>query len=164
MDGKFIDYLSVARTPSLCEINALATRQSCHVTPCYKRGLVPQLVLSLLAALRVFFRSRRDTAIEVLALRQQVAVLKRKRLRPELNSWDRLFWTVLRSLWPRWRDVLVIVKPETVVAWSPCRFSPLLAVAFPPARRSAEASRGGSTAHPTNGGRECRLGRTQNPR
>ena len=78
---------------------------------------MPQLVLSLLAALRVFFRSRRDTAIEVLALRQQVAVLKRKRPRPELNSWDRLFWTALRSLWPRWRDVLVIVRPETVVAW-----------------------------------------------
>jgi hypothetical protein len=79
--------------------------------------LVSQLVLSLLAALRVFFRSRRDTAIEVLALRQQVAVLKRKRLRPELNSCDRLFWTALHRLWPRWRDVLVIVKPETVVAW-----------------------------------------------
>lgn len=78
---------------------------------------MPQLVLSLLAALRVFFRSRRDTAIEVLALRQQVAVLKRKRPRPELNSWDRLFWTALRHLWPPWRDVLVIVKPETVVAW-----------------------------------------------
>jgi hypothetical protein len=36
-------------------------------------------VLSLLAAIRVFFRSRSDTALEVLALRQQVAVLKRKR-------------------------------------------------------------------------------------
>ena len=78
---------------------------------------MPQLVRSLLAALRVFFRSRRDTAIEVLALRQQVAVLKRKRPRPELNSWDRLFWTALRHFWPRWRDVLVIVKPEIVVAW-----------------------------------------------
>ena len=78
---------------------------------------MPQLVLSLLAALRVFFRSRRDTAIEVLALRQQVAVLKRKRPRPELNPWDRLFWTALCHLWPPWRDVLVIVKPETVVAW-----------------------------------------------
>ena len=78
---------------------------------------MPQLVLSLLAALRVFFRSRRDIALEVFALRQQVAVLKRKRPRPGLNSWDRLFWTALRSLWPRWRDVLVIVKPETVVGW-----------------------------------------------
>ena len=76
-----------------------------------------EFILSLLAVVRVFLRTRRDTAIEVLALRQQVAVLKRKRPRPELNSWDRLFWTALRQFWPRWRDVLVIVKPETVVAW-----------------------------------------------
>jgi len=42
---------------------------------------VPQLALPLLAAMRVFFfQSRRDTAIEILALRQQVAILKRKQL------------------------------------------------------------------------------------
>ena len=76
-----------------------------------------EFILSMLAVIRVFLRTRRDTAIEVIALRQQVAVLKRKRPRPELNSWDRLFWTALRRLRPRWRDVLVIVKPETVVAW-----------------------------------------------
>ena len=78
---------------------------------------VYEFVLSTLAVIRVFLRTRRDTAIEVLALRQQVAVLKRKRPRPELNSCDRLFWTALRRFWPRWRDLLVIVKPETVVAW-----------------------------------------------
>src|SRR5437867_9843466 len=50
-------------------------------------------MLTLLAAVRVFFRSRSDTALEILALRQQVAVLKRKRPRPSLNSFDRLFWT-----------------------------------------------------------------------
>ena len=71
----------------------------------------------MLAVIRVFFRSRSDTALEVLALRQQVAVLKRKRPRPVLNSWDRLFWTTLRHLWSRWSDVLVIVKPETVISW-----------------------------------------------
>ena len=76
-----------------------------------------EFVLSLAAAARVFFRSRSDVALEVLALRQQVAVLKRKRLRPELNAADRLFWTMLRGCWSRWKDVLVVVKPETVVGW-----------------------------------------------
>ena len=38
-----------------------------HVTPCYN-GVVLESVLSLLAAIRVFFRSRSDTALEVLAL------------------------------------------------------------------------------------------------
>jgi putative transposase len=73
--------------------------------------------LALLVALRVFFRTRRDSALEILALRQQVAVLKGKRSRPSLNSIDRLFWTTLRRIWPRWADVLIIVKPETVVGW-----------------------------------------------
>jgi hypothetical protein len=58
-----------------------------------------------------------DTSLEILALRQQVAVLKRKRPRPSLNRLDRFFWTTLRHIWPRWSDVLVIVKPETVVGW-----------------------------------------------
>jgi putative transposase len=78
---------------------------------------VREFILSMLAVFRVFCQSRSDTALEVLALRQQVAVLKRKRPRPVLNSLDRLFWTTLRHLWSRWSDVLVIVKPETVIRW-----------------------------------------------
>jgi hypothetical protein len=58
-----------------------------------------QLFLAFLLALRIFFRARRDTALEILALRQQVAVLKRKRPRPPLNAYDRLFWTTLRRIW-----------------------------------------------------------------
>jgi hypothetical protein len=27
------------------------------------------------------------------------------------------FWTTLRCFWPRWFDVLLIVKPETVIGW-----------------------------------------------
>ena len=74
-----------------------------------------QFVFSLLAAVRVFFSTRRDTALEVLALRQQLAVLKRKRPRPPLSSCDRHFWTTRRRLWPRWADLLVIVsrKPSS---------------------------------------------------
>ena len=78
---------------------------------------VAEFILSIVAAVRLFFRSRGDTALEVLALRQQVAVLKRKRPRPHLNRLDRLFWTTLRSVWPRWEDALVIVKPETIIGW-----------------------------------------------
>jgi putative transposase len=79
-------------------------------------------ILSLIAAARVFFQSRTDTAVEVLALRQQVAVLKRRRPRPPLRPLDRLFWTLLRATWSRWKDALVIVKPETVVGWHQAGF------------------------------------------
>ena len=76
-----------------------------------------RLIVAVLATIRVLFRSRVDIALEVLALRQQVAVLKRKRPRPVLTSLDRVFWTALRQVWPRWSEVLAIVKPETVVGW-----------------------------------------------
>jgi hypothetical protein len=75
------------------------------------------LITPFLVALRAFFRSRVDTSLEVLALRQQIAVLKRKRPRPSLNHFDRFFWTTLGQIWPRWSDVLVMVKPETVIRW-----------------------------------------------
>jgi transposase InsO family protein len=78
---------------------------------------VPEFILSILAVIRVFLRNRADIALEVLALRQQVAVLKRKRPRPTLNAVDRLFWITLRGFWSRWSGVLIIVKPETVVGW-----------------------------------------------
>src|SRR5450755_1487571 len=57
-----------------------------------------QFPFAILLALRVFFRTRGDAALEILALRQQVAVLKRKRPRPPLYPGDRLFWTTLRRL------------------------------------------------------------------
>jgi hypothetical protein len=102
---------------------------------------VPEFILSMLAVMRVFCQSRSDTALEVLALRQQVAVLKRKRPRPVLNSFDRLFWTTLRHFWSRWSDVLVMVKPETVISWQPCRLPAVLALAIPPTRRPTEDNR-----------------------
>jgi hypothetical protein len=57
---------------------------------------VLDLITAFLAAIRAFFRSGMDTSLEILALRQQVAVLKRKRPRPSLNRLDRFFWTTLR--------------------------------------------------------------------
>src|SRR6266849_2718343 len=79
-------------------------------------------LLAVLAAVRVFVRSRRDTALEVLALRQQVAVLKRQRPRPTLTRLDRSFWTSLRHLWPRWSDLRLLVQQETVFRWNRAGF------------------------------------------
>jgi hypothetical protein len=30
---------------------------------------------------------------------------------------DRLFWTTLCRYWSRWKDVLIIVMPDTVTGW-----------------------------------------------
>jgi hypothetical protein len=85
---------------------------------------VIESVLSFIAVVRVFLRSRSDTALELLALRQQVVALRRKRPRPVLNSVDRLFWTTLSDHWFRWADALLIVMPETVIGWHRAGFRP----------------------------------------
>ncbi len=62
-------------------------------------------------------RTQRGLAIENLALRQQLAVLKHRQGRPRLTATDRLFWVVLSKIWPRWPESLHIVQPDTVVRW-----------------------------------------------
>ncbi len=64
------------------------------------------------------FRSRAALELEVIALRHQLAVLRRQRPgRPRLFSLDRLLWVWLYRVWPRCLDVMVLVKPATVVQW-----------------------------------------------
>ena len=78
--------------------------------------LIP--LAALLAALCSAVRSRADLQLENLSLRHQINVLRRSaRKRPQLNSRDRFFWVCLSRIWRDWRSTLVIVKPETVVAW-----------------------------------------------
>lgn len=75
------------------------------------------MIRSLLHALSALFRSRADLVIEILALRQQLAILKTKKPRPRIAAADRGFWILLRRWWPNWRRALIIVQPETVVKW-----------------------------------------------
>jgi putative transposase len=65
---------------------------------------------------RVFF-ARRDLLMENLALRQQLAVLRRRHPQPRFASSDKVFWVVLRGLWSGWKQALILVQPETVVRW-----------------------------------------------
>src|SRR5688572_29746164 len=78
----------------------------------------------MLTALMVLLRSigliccgHRAVALENLALRQQLAVLKRTCTRPYLRSTDRMFWILLAKGWRDWRSALTVVQPDTVVRW-----------------------------------------------
>src|SRR5467141_4066981 len=78
----------------------------------------------MLTALIVLLRSigliccgHRAIALENLALRQQLAVLRRTVTRRHLRSRDRLFWILLAKGWRDWRSALIVVKPDTVVRW-----------------------------------------------
>jgi putative transposase len=75
------------------------------------------LVSALFWLIRSLIAPRTSLVAENLALRQQLAVLNRKVRRPQLHRRDRFFWVILSQLWKNWRQVLIIVKPETVIKW-----------------------------------------------
>src|SRR5262245_5103324 len=74
-------------------------------------------VLGLWTFPRALFLEPAAVALENLALRQQLAVRQRSVRRPRLSRWDRIFWVGLSRLWASWRSSLVIVQPDTVLAW-----------------------------------------------
>jgi putative transposase len=74
--------------------------------------------LILFAFLRLF-RTHIALHAEIIALRQQLLVLRRRNTghRLQMQTWDRIFWVWLSRLWADWKSALLIVKPETVIAW-----------------------------------------------
>jgi putative transposase len=75
-------------------------------------------LLSAFVSIRSWFRSRAALQVEILSLRHQLSVLKRsQRGRLRLNSADRRLWVWLSRFWSNWRSALLIVKPQTVIAW-----------------------------------------------
>ncbi len=72
----------------------------------------------------IFFRtlfsalkSQRALALENLALRYQLDVLRRNAKRPHLTNRDRVLWIFLSRAWADWRESLALVRPETVIRW-----------------------------------------------
>ena len=63
------------------------------------------------------FKSRAALQLENLALRHQLGILRRSVNRPKLAPADRFLWAWLCEVWNDWRSSLVIVKPDTVIAW-----------------------------------------------
>src|SRR6266851_2307890 len=69
-------------------------------------------------ALVGLFRSRASLEAEILTLRHQLNVLRRKSpKRLALRNLDRLVFAGLCWLVPRVVNALVIVEPETVIGW-----------------------------------------------
>src|SRR6266702_6275462 len=81
-----------------------------------------RLLWAIIAAVVSGCHSQGGLMIENLALRQQLSTVLQKR-RPRIGLVDRAFWVVLRRLWTRWSETVVIVKPETVIGWHRARAS-----------------------------------------
>ena len=70
-----------------------------------------------LGTLHDLARSKPQLVIENALLRQQLLVLNRSVKRPRLTRADRVRFVLLASRLQRWKDALLIVKPETVLRW-----------------------------------------------
>ena len=71
--------------------------------------------IHLLQLLTALASPHRALALENLALRQQLGMLRRTRSKPPVRWFDRVFWIALRRTWPEWRSALVIIRPATVI-------------------------------------------------
>ena len=76
-----------------------------------------RLAKTCLQTLRTLFQTRKDLVLEHLALRQQLSIYVQKEPKPRMDLPDKLFWVLMSRSWSRWRETLVIVKPDTVVRW-----------------------------------------------
>jgi hypothetical protein len=81
-----------------------------------------RLAQALAAFVQSGVRSRLAMQAEILALRHQLGVYQRTCARPRLKPADRMLWAWLSRAWSGWRDALVFVKPETVIAWRRRKF------------------------------------------
>src|ERR1700694_48807 len=76
------------------------------------------IVSALLSVLSFRFRRRASLELELVALRHQLAVLRRQRPgRLRIFATDRLLWMWLCRIWPRALNAMVLVKPATVIQW-----------------------------------------------
>jgi hypothetical protein len=79
-----------------------------------------KLILGVLASL---FRSRAKLEAEILVLRQQINVLRRRASkRPHLNNTDRFLFVWLYRWFPSALGAVAIVRPETIVRWHRAAF------------------------------------------
>jgi putative transposase len=76
------------------------------------------IVSAFISLLSFRLRIRAGLELELVALRHQVAVLRRQRKgRLRLFSTDRLLWVWLYRIWPQALNTMVLVKPATVIQW-----------------------------------------------
>ncbi len=80
------------------------------------------IIQALFDFLIAVFRTRLSLHLEILALRAQLAVYERSSQRPRIQASDRILWSWLSRHWSGWRETLVFVQPETVIAWQRRRF------------------------------------------
>jgi len=65
----------------------------------------------------IIYNLNKQLLIENITLRQQLMIMRLSVKRPKIRKRDRLFWIILSQLWKDWKNLLVVVQPETVIRW-----------------------------------------------
>src|SRR5215468_137529 len=123
------------------------------------------VLMSVLAMLGGTVRSRAALHLEILTLRHQLQVLERSRpQRLRLGTADRWLWAWLSVAWSGWRTALVIVKPETVIAWPSAGPPVVVELEESPTNRATTDRRRCSETDSADGEGESALGCSTNSR
>ena len=100
----------------MCTENSIRGRRSKRSA--YARILITDLFKLMLGILASRFKARATLEAENLVLRQQVNVLRRRTpKRPHLSNTDRFLFVWLYRWFPSVVEVVVIVRPETIIRW-----------------------------------------------
>src|SRR4029450_8071179 len=93
----------------------------------------------ILQLLALRFRSNDFKDLEILVLRHELAMLRRRTRRPAIKPFDRLFLTAASRLLPRARWPAFLITPATLLRWHrrlvACRWTYGDRRGLPPLRR-----------------------------
>ena len=72
---------------------------------------------TLFQQLTSMLRERVHLALTTVALRHQLAILRRSVTRPQFRPADRCLWVLFSIVWARWPEALDLVQADTVHRW-----------------------------------------------
>jgi hypothetical protein len=75
------------------------------------------ILKSFLSFIPNLFKTRAQLQIETVFLRKQLEIIDRSNEKIKIKNRDRFFFVVMKSIFNRWRESLIIIKPETVIKW-----------------------------------------------
>jgi len=82
-----------------------------------------RLLIFQFKIIQILFKSKDNLILEIIELRQQLVAYQSKKEKPEnITNLTRSLLVALKNTWPKWMDLLIIVKPETVIYWQQKRF------------------------------------------
>ena len=79
--------------------------------------LMIKILKNLISSVLCFINSRHQLELEIILLRQQLNILKRKTKKPKLLNSDRILISIISRYLKNWEKSIVIVKPQSVIIW-----------------------------------------------